>query len=73
MIKFKKETTLTVVNEYDEENDNIVDENEETFKAGELVDGDICDDDSDGYVNIQFGDGGVAFGVQRKCFTVVKK
>ena len=77
MIKFKQDTTLQVVEGYDEENDNITEEVEETFKKGELVSADIVsdddnsDDDSD-YVDIQFGDGSVAFRIQRDCFEVVE-
>ena len=78
MIKFKQDTTLQVVEGYDEENDNITEEVEETFKEGELVDADIVSDDDDSddddsdYVDIQFGDGSVAFHIQRDCFEVVE-
>jgi hypothetical protein len=63
MIKFKQDTTLQVIEGYDEEADNIVEEFEETFKKGESVDADIISDDGRGridiqsYVDIQFGDG----------------
>jgi hypothetical protein len=73
MIKFKQDTTLQVIEGYDEENDNITEEVEETFKDGELVDADIVSDDDDSdYVDIQFGDGSVAFRIQRDCFEVVE-
>jgi len=74
MIKFKQDTTLQIIEGYDEEADNIVEEFEETFKKGELVDADIVSDDDDSdYVDIQFGDGGsVAFRIQRDCFEVVE-
>jgi len=73
MIKFKQDTTLQVIEGYDEENDNITEEVEETFKEGELVDADIVSDDDDSdYVDIQFGDGSVAFRIQRDCFEVVE-
>lgn len=72
MIKFKQDTTLQVIEGYDEENDNITEESENTFKKGELIDADIYNDDKTGYVDIQFGDGSVSTGVQKSCFEVVK-
>jgi hypothetical protein len=72
MIKFKQDTTLQVIEGYDEATDNITEDVEETFKGGEKVDADIFNDDGTDYVDIQFGDGSVALGVQRDCFEVVK-
>lgn len=72
MIKFKQDTTLQVVEGYDEATDNITEDVEETFKSGEKVDADIFNDDGTDYVDIQFGDGSVALGVQRDYFEVVK-
>ena len=71
MIKFKEDTTLTIVEEFDALNDNIVSEVEETFKAGELVDAEIIDfqgSNTSAYVDLQFGDGSVALCVCRYSF-----
>lgn len=70
MITFKENITLTIVDGFDEETDNITSETIETFKAGEKVDADIVSENGN-YVDIQFGDGGVAMGVQRTSFDVV--
>lgn len=71
MIKFKQDTTLTVVSGFDEETDNITEESEDTFKKGEAVDADIVDDDGP-FVDLQFGDGSVCYGVQRESFEVIE-
>jgi hypothetical protein len=77
MIAFKQDTEITVINEFDEATDNIVDESKELFKAGELVDGEVISTEilPDGkvsdYVDIQFGDGGLAMGVLRSSFDVL--
>jgi len=70
MIKFHEDTQLTIVEEFDFLNDNIINESTPVFKAGELVDADIVKEE-DGYVDLQFGDGSVAFTIQRDCFDVV--
>jgi hypothetical protein len=71
MITFKKDITLTIVDDFDEETDNITSETTETFKAGEPVDANIVSDpDSYGFVDLQFGDGSVAMGVQRSSFVL---
>ena len=77
MIKFLTETTLTIVEGYDEATDNSTEESVETFKTGQLVDADIVSEEEtkdpvQGYVDLQFGGGGgVAFGVLRSCFEEV--
>jgi hypothetical protein len=73
MIIFKKTVTLTVITEFDEATDNITGEEQDTFKAGELVAADILDrgDNTEKYVDLQFGDGSMAFGVERDSFDVV--
>jgi hypothetical protein len=71
MIRFNKDTELTIVEGYDEKNDNITKESTEVFKEGEPVDATIVnstEEKGDAYVDLQFGDGSVAFGVQRICF-----
>ena len=77
MIKFFQETTLTIVEGYDEATDNITEESHETFKAGEFVDADIVSVEETkitSKVMLTFNSGMVvafAFGVQRSCFEVV--
>ena len=72
MITFKEDITLTIVDGFDEETDNITSEATETFKAGEKVDAEICSENGN-YVDLQFGEGGgVAFGVQRSSFEVIE-
>jgi hypothetical protein len=73
MIKFLQEITLTIVESYDEAKDEITEQSEETFKAGQLVDADIVSEKLDSpYVDLQFGGGGgVAFGVPRHTFEVI--
>ena len=70
MIRFRSDTTLQVVTEFDEETDNIVDEVEEHFKAGEKAEADIFSEDGE-YADLQFGDGSVAVGVNKDCFEVI--
>ena len=71
MITFKENTTLTIVDGFDEETDNITSETTETFNVGEKVDADIVSENGK-YVDLQFGgSGGVAFGVLRECFDVI--
>jgi len=78
MISFKNDTELTLVTSFDEKTDTITGEETETFKAGEPVDAEIIEDEStsleekgEQFVTLEFGDGSVAFGVQRDCFTVL--
>ena len=70
MITFKENAELSVVVEFDEEADNIVEEQTEVFLAGEPVDAEIVDEMGD-YVDLQFGDGTVALGVLRSLFEVI--
>jgi len=77
MITFKTDTELTIVTEFDEATDNIIGEEKDIFKAGELVDADILateilpDGKVSEFVDLQFGDGSMAFGVQRASFDVL--
>jgi hypothetical protein len=73
MIAFKKDIELTVVTEFDEATDNITGEEKDIFKAGEPVDADILDrgDNTENYVDLQFGDGSMAFGVERSSFDIL--
>jgi len=71
MIRFRENINLTVITEYDEEKDNIVEDSEVLFKAGERVDGDIYFDDGSDWVDLQFGDGSVANSVERNSFEII--
>jgi len=72
MIKFKQDTTLTVITGYDEATSNITEETEKTFKSGKKIAANIFNEDGTDYVDIRFGDGNVCLGVQRDCFEVIK-
>lgn len=73
MIRFKHNTTLDIVDRFDEAKDEIAEQHEETFKAGELVDADIVGEPDQGRAEIQFADGSVAYGVPVTCFEEVTK
>ena len=70
MIKFKRNIELTIVTGYDEESDNITDETTILFLKGEIIDGDVIDEDGD-YCDIEFSNG-VAFGVSKTAFKIVE-
>lgn len=75
MIKFKSDTELAIVTDYDEKTDTLTGETTEVFKAGGLYDAEIVDKvetKGDMFVNLQFPDGSLALGVQRDCFEVVE-
>lgn len=69
IIKFTEQVELEVVNTFDEETEEV-DSDTEVFKAGEEVEVDITDYKK-GYVDMQFGDGSVAFSVPL-CWEVIK-
>ena len=74
MISFKTDTQLELVTSFDEKTDTITGEETETFKAGEPVDADIINEEEtkgETFVDLQFGDGSVALGVQRDCFDIL--
>ena len=71
MIKFKHDTELAIVTDFDERTDTITGQTVQRFPPNELVDAEIVsvNDDNSNYVDLQFGgSGGVAFGVQKDCF-----
>lgn len=70
MIIFKEKTELYVVTSFDEEHDNT-EGGYEIFEANELYDADIIETDVADYVDLQFPNGDVAYGVQRACFEIV--
>ena len=74
MITFKKDTTLTVITDFDETNDNILNELEDIFEEGEKVDATIINEEThkgEAYVDLQFADGSMALGVLRENFEVL--
>lgn len=58
---FSESTTLNVVTDYDEATDTIVEDCEEVFGADEVFEATLIPSSRRGYVDIQFGDGSVAF------------
>jgi hypothetical protein len=70
MIAFKQQTTLTVVEEFNETKDEVVADSQETFQANERVDADIIEEDGP-FVTLEFGNGGVAFAVERESFNIL--
>ena len=72
MLRFRKEYTVQVIENFDEKTDQITDQTEETFKQGEEVDADIYEEREDvGTVDIQFGDGSICLGVPKDCIEVI--
>ena len=69
-IRFHKDTTLYLISGYDEETDTVTESGQETFKAGEVHEVDIVNDNA-GYCEIQFGDGSVAYNVPRSSFEML--
>lgn len=67
MLRFREKTTLNVITEFDEKTDNIIDEAEMTFKQGEKVDAEICNEDDGDYCDLLFGNGNMATSVLRDC------
>jgi hypothetical protein len=70
MISFKQNTTLTIIEEFDEKHEEIIAQSEETFKAGERVDADVTTQDGP-FCELQFADGCVAFAVERDSFFIL--
>jgi hypothetical protein len=70
MINFKRDTTLTIIEEFDEKHEEVIAQSEETFKAGERVDASVTTQDGP-FCELQFADGCVAFAVERDSFTVL--
>ena len=67
MLRFKTATSLNVITEFDEATDNIVDEQEMTFKQGAKVDAEILNEDDGDYCDLLFADGSVATSVLKDC------
>jgi len=70
MIKFFADTTLYIVEEFDEKADKVIKDCHETFKAGELVQADIVSENAS-YADLQFGDGSMTYHVLRSLFEIV--
>jgi hypothetical protein len=77
MITFNQNTDLNVIESYnDKENDEIIKEIVESFKAGEVIDADpientLTEHRGVKYVDLQFADGAVALGVDQSYFKIV--
>jgi hypothetical protein len=71
MIRFHNTTVLYVVNQFDEATDTVIEDCQETFKAGELVSAEIVSENAD-YCELQFGDGGCSYNVPRGSFEVIE-
>ena len=70
-LKFLKSCRLELTEGYDEKND-VVHTKNESFKKGEIVEVDIVEtDDKNKTMQIQFGDGRVAYGVPQSTFEVI--
>ena len=61
------------MDEFDEENDNIVSEHEESFHDGEQVEVTIMETDVLHFVDFQFGDGSMAFGINTDYFKIIEE
>ena len=73
LIKFNTDCEIEVIHHFDEELDEITDSTVTTFHAGDEVDIDILSrptkpGDENDYVNVQFDDGSVAYGVLTRWF-----
>ena len=71
MITFKQNTTIVIVENFDEISEET-DTSTETFKAGEKYDGDIVSQDGN-ICDIQFADGSLAFGIMRNSFDIISE
>lgn len=74
MIKFNTNVELEVIENFDEKNDRILDSSMEVFRAGQVVDADLLNEDfhkGDEYVDIQFSNGNLALGVDKTLFEVI--
>lgn len=71
-IKWLETVNLTIVMDHDEESDTILDDTI-TINSGEIDEIDIVGNSKEGEVDIQFGDGSVAFGVSKKWYEIVEE
>ena len=68
-VKWLQDVSLNVTETFDEETDTA-DEYTVNFKQDEVTEFDIFDDRGD-TVNIQFGDGSVAYGVPKSLYEII--
>lgn len=68
LIRWKHDVELNVIKNFDEETETA-DENSEMFKQNTSSNIDIVEDKGE-FVDIQFGDGSMAFNVSKRMFTV---
>ena len=71
MIKFKQDTELAIVTKFDEDSGDTLEESNETFREGVEIDAEVICYDDDGYVDIEFGDGSIAFTVEGDSIEVI--
>jgi hypothetical protein len=57
------------IDAYEEENGSPI---EEKIKKGEIMEWEVLED-NDSCVDVQFGDGSVAFGIDKKMFEIIKE
>jgi hypothetical protein len=67
MIQFTQDAEITIVDEFNEENDTITQEHPEIFRKNEEIDADVLSYDQD-TANIEFANGSLALGVPRNLF-----
>jgi len=68
-IQILEDCGFTIVEGFNEVTE-IVDEYDEDFKEGEVFEGDIIDDKGT-YVNFQFGDGSMVYGLKKNLYKVI--
>ena len=69
-IMWLQETDLTIVTNFDEENE-VADEDNQMVSEGDCDDVDIIEDKED-TVDMQFGNGSVAFNVSKELFRIME-
>ncbi len=69
MLIFKESVSIHFINSFDEKTDAVTNEEDIDFDKGDRLDADIIDDNNE-TVNIQCGDGSVAFGIPKTIFEI---
>ena len=68
-IKLRQDCGFTIVDHLDEDGEPV--EIDESFNAGDILDGDLVDD-YDTYINFQFSDGAMLYGLKKNLYEVVE-
>ena len=71
-IRFIKEWNGEVIEGFDEKEDSITSSYEETFKVGDIEEGDIVNDDIFD-IDFQFGDGSMVYGLPKESIEVIEE